>query len=874
MVEKTYLRTDKSLYAPGDTLWFKGYVFDRQNMIVDESLNFHVFLQSENGLKKADSAWPIVSGMAHGHVVLPLEEGRYFLTAMTPSELNLGTEYSFRKEIFIQSGSIDVIEVQAQLDKAIYRPGEEIAISFHADLSSREVAANERFNYTLLSGDKTVKKGRFKTNENGDFVLGSLPVLAPDPTLRVLISKPATDFVQGVKLSIPIPVAHEKIDLQFFPEGGHLVRGLQSRVAFKALGVDGLPVEVRGTLEDNDGNLIDSIASSYQGMGGFFLRPEKNHYRVRIHEPVGIDSVYQLPKATPTGVVLSVVYADNDTLVKVLSTPEFKGMPLKLTLSQAGRVVYQLPINCQTTSFFKFPWSRFDMGLARLSLKDDRESILAERLLFLKLDDQLNVEITTDQASYLPRDKTEVKIKVTDQQGQPVKGNFTFSAIDDTRAPERKAQPNMMAQILLASELKGRLPTPNYYFSGDAAAPAALDWVLLTHGWRKYTFKTNTDYNSLTGKLVHRKRKKQGLANREISIFNTTTYHETVVETNEQGRFIIPGSHFKYKGDSFIVAARAEGKREKPNLLLDKYPREDMAAYQEQLASIFNQTPSDLSVFEGQNKRIRDRFGDTELLNSVSVTASLSGSGCSTEYDPAATEWRTKQRGELDLGDNNIVSMIKQVSNKVVGFGDARTWSVTGRSLIIYQGTLLSVVRKRWSLNVNGETYRGYSDLDYRVTINCEPLHKSVTLNNIQQLMGGIDFSNVESIAVLDPNIDDSGAPRFRGTVEIHTINDVVIYKPVLCPFVTHTIKPSQVAEFYQSVYETDEAKNDPTPDLRTTIHWVHTVITNEQGEATLSFYNADRDNRIRLTVEGLGMLQRFGFAQKDYRVLMPAVNR
>ena len=184
LVEKTYLRTDKSLYAPGDTLWFKGYVFDRQNMIVDESLNFHVFLQTESGLKKADSSWPIVSGMVHGHVALPLEEGRYFLTAMTPSGLNLGTEYSFRKEIFIQSGSIDVIEVQAQLNKEVYRPGEEIEISFHTDLSSQEVAANERFNYTLLSGNNTLKKGRFKTDEDGNFVLRSLAVSNSDPQLR------------------------------------------------------------------------------------------------------------------------------------------------------------------------------------------------------------------------------------------------------------------------------------------------------------------------------------------------------------------------------------------------------------------------------------------------------------------------------------------------------------------------------------------------------------------------------------------------------------------------------------------------------------------------------------------------------------------
>lgn len=107
--------------------------------------------------------------------------------------------------------------------------------------------------------------------------------------------------------------------------------------------------------------------------------------------------------------------------------------------------------------------------------------------------------------------------------------------------------------------------------------------------------------------------------------------------------------------------------------------------------------------------------------------------------------------------------------------------------------------------------------------------------------------------------------------VDIHTIDDKIIYRPFSKKFFTYALKTEQEAEFYTPKYDTKEKRDLEIPDLRTTIHWEHTIITDENGMAEVQFYNADRDNRIRITVEGLGSLQRFGFAQKDYRVLMPA---
>src|SRR6185503_7605499 len=48
------------------------------------------------------------------------------------------------------------------------------------------------------------------------------------------------------------PAAGFKPDVQFFPEGGALVIGIRSKVAFKAIGANGAGVDVTGSIIDND----------------------------------------------------------------------------------------------------------------------------------------------------------------------------------------------------------------------------------------------------------------------------------------------------------------------------------------------------------------------------------------------------------------------------------------------------------------------------------------------------------------------------------------------------------------------------------------------------------------------------------------------
>ena len=81
-----------------------------------------------------------------------------------------------------------------------------------------------------------------------------------------------------------------------------------------------------------------------------------------------------------------------------------------------------------------------------------------------------------------------MNIRVTDENGLPVQGNFSLSVVDDNLLSfADDKQGNILSKILLEPELKEKVEEPNFYFDKkEAKADKALDLLLLTSGWRKY----------------------------------------------------------------------------------------------------------------------------------------------------------------------------------------------------------------------------------------------------------------------------------------------------------------------------------------------------------------------------------------------------
>ena len=92
-------------------------------------------------------------------------------------------------------------------------------------------------------------------------------------------------------------------DVQFFPEGGNLVAGLESKIAFKVTDDKGNGVNAPGTLlitETQQHNLQQAMT----GMGSFLLKPVSNHsYKAVIQTNDGKTITKELTSAYTTGMV-------------------------------------------------------------------------------------------------------------------------------------------------------------------------------------------------------------------------------------------------------------------------------------------------------------------------------------------------------------------------------------------------------------------------------------------------------------------------------------------------------------------------------------------------------------------------------------------
>lgn len=70
--EKCYLTLDKSIYLPGDTVWFKAYVFSA-SMQASISKNLYVDAANQKGLVIGHEVFPVANGIAKGQFVIPKE---------------------------------------------------------------------------------------------------------------------------------------------------------------------------------------------------------------------------------------------------------------------------------------------------------------------------------------------------------------------------------------------------------------------------------------------------------------------------------------------------------------------------------------------------------------------------------------------------------------------------------------------------------------------------------------------------------------------------------------------------------------------------------------------------------------------------------
>ena len=140
-----------------------------------------------------------------------------------------------------------------------------------------------------------------------------------DGLLQVLVKSNGTQ--ESISRSIPIVL--NKISLQFFPEGGHYIENVTSRIGFKAVNEFGKGADISGVVVDKDNRVITHLESFHMGMGAFELMPLPGEkYYVRIDNPSGTIPLVPLPVPLTYGFSLNLKNRRTSSVEWMIHSPE------------------------------------------------------------------------------------------------------------------------------------------------------------------------------------------------------------------------------------------------------------------------------------------------------------------------------------------------------------------------------------------------------------------------------------------------------------------------------------------------------------------------------------------------------------------------
>lgn len=272
-------------------------------------------------------------------------------------------------------------------------------------------------------------------------------------------------------------------DVRFFPEGGNLVNGINSKVAFKATGKSGKGIDVTGIVIDQHNDTVAGFRSLKFGMGNFSFKPAAgNSYKALVKIGNSIISS-NLPAINNKGYVMKLT--DNGPQIDITVRGADGNAYLFAHTRQMVKAAESLHI-INGTAHFTIDKNTLGDGISTITLFNDARQPVCERLFFKRPAQKLFIAASADQQQYALRKKVNLSITAKDATGKPVNANMSMAVyrIDSLQHPDRS---NIFDYLWLSSDLRGNIESPDYYFkNNDPETNEALDNLMLTQGWRRF----------------------------------------------------------------------------------------------------------------------------------------------------------------------------------------------------------------------------------------------------------------------------------------------------------------------------------------------------------------------------------------------------
>ena len=281
--------------------------------------------------------------------------------------------------------------------------------------------------------------GKTATNGSGEVVFFTPSAQSGKAMLASLTIPAGRD---RLNLITKIPLSSEKINITFFPEGGKRVPGIPQVIVFVATDQLGSPVIVKSDIIDEQGNLIVSTATSQSGIGTFTLINNDNQkLKLKIVSDIGKNQETPLPSLSPEGMCITVKKNDGKNLsLLVARSPNSTAANFKIVAVINGELVWASDFDLEQSGIINIPLDNFNSEIAAIAIFNQKGELVAQRLIYTGKIHPWNITITPNKSVYSKGEEGLIIVKITDQNGKPVKAELAAGIADRYTFPASSSQ--------------------------------------------------------------------------------------------------------------------------------------------------------------------------------------------------------------------------------------------------------------------------------------------------------------------------------------------------------------------------------------------------------------------------------------------------
>ncbi len=765
---------------------------------------------------------------------------------------------------FAQANKIDSIlethstkyqpeKVHLHFDKAVYTKGETIWFKAYLFSGTQPSTISKNFYVDFYDGNgmllkhfvtpvyQSSAKGQFDipTNFSGGFIhvkAYTKWTLNFDSTFTYTKD---IYVLQGAGLKPIQSKAAPTVNVTFLPEGGDLVYGLTSKLAYISVNQLGKPANISGSIVTKSGAFVDSFYSQYDGMGSVMITPQPNEiYVANWVDANGKKYTTQLPEIKQNGIGLNVQAFTKKAIVLINRSENIddasKNLHLVGFINQ--RLVYQATLNLSTKTsvFVEIPTDSLASGILQITVLNSNLKPLAERIVFVN---NHNYEFTTSinvQAKGLTKKGRNV-IEILSQD--TIAANLSIAITDADVTTEKS---NIFSQLLLSADIKGFVGNAAYYFDTNKnGVRKNLDLVMLTHGWRRFNWKNafsgaapisstahDTDYIQIKGKTYIPASVKVA-PNQQLMLIlqaKDSSRQFLMVPLGQDGSFTLTGAIFF---DSIRVFYQYLGDKKIEN-------NSELVFNNGFLKPQFSVINSNLWAFNDTAESQRAKYltlkqAELErLMARTNLQEVIVKSKAKTPMDILDEKYTT---GFFSAGD------AKQFDLR----NDGR--ATASQSVFDYLQGLIAGLQiapstdGRYSLNWRGgtpELYLNEMRVDMDQVINTP-------------------MADIAYVKVFRPPFFGSTFGGGSGAIAIYTqkASDTNAFTDTKSSLANKYIEGYSVfKQFYSPQYT---SADDVTPDIRTTLFWKpYVILDNTNKSQKIEFFNNDFSKKLRVIIEGV----------------------